>query len=404
MERFTAVETARVVSHLPNFFRKAMTQLIQEELHKELNTWEQVDIDQVLPNPDPLKLNYVLFTGVTGALGIYIVRELLTHTNAEIYCLVRAEAPQEAKERIAANFACYNLACTEQEWTRLHFVIGDLHQEQFGLTMSDYGHLADVIDTIIHCAANTSFVVRYEVSYKTNVFGTGELLRFAIRQRIKAFHHVSSCGVGVLAYYEHGDKDLGLFNGYSQSKYVSEKMVHFMLVRGLPGTIYEIGYLSLDYDRFNPTDSFESFLQLCIELKLVPEIDADFDYTPITSVAREMVQTALQQNFQQHKLNLHHPVPLPWSRIVASVCAVKPDVKPMPFLEFFPIFQEFMRLYRGKRIYAMKKVISKDFPLQLNAMFRGVPSDFSPANSPQKYDFERLTSIFSHVQHTYEWQ
>jgi len=131
--------------------------------------------------------------------------------------------------------------------------------------MSDYGHLANVIDTIIHCAANTSFVVPYEVSYKTNVFGTGELLRFAIRQRIKAFHHVSSCGVGVLAYYEPGDKDLGLFNGYSQSKYVSEKMVHFMLDRGLPGTIYEIGYLSLDYDRFNPTDSFESFLQLCID-------------------------------------------------------------------------------------------------------------------------------------------
>jgi len=404
MERFTAVETARVVSHLPNFFRKAMTQLMQEELHQELSKLEQVDIDQVLPNPDPLKLNNVLVTGVTGALGIYIVRELLTHSKAEIYCLVRAGTPQEAKERIAANFACYNLACTEQEWTRLHPVIGDLHQEQFGLTMSDYGHLADVIDTIIHCAANTSFVVRYEVSYKTNVFGTGELLRFAIRQRIKAFHHVASCGARVLAYYEPGDKDLGLFTGYSQSKYVSEKMVHFMLERGLPGTIYEIGYLSLDYDRFNPTDSFESFLQLCIELKLVPEIDADFDYTPIASVAREMVQTAQQQNFQQHKLNLHHAFPLPWSAIVASVCAVKPDVKPMPFLEFFPIFQEFMRLYRAKRIYAMKKVISKDFPLQLNAMFRGVPSDFSPANSPQKYDFERLTSILSHVQHTYEWQ
>jgi FlaA1/EpsC-like NDP-sugar epimerase len=100
MERFTAVETARVVSHLPNFFRKAMTQLMQEELHKELSTLEQVDIDQVLPNPDPLKLNNVLVTGVTGALGIYIVRELLTHSKAEIYCLVRAGTPQEAKERI----------------------------------------------------------------------------------------------------------------------------------------------------------------------------------------------------------------------------------------------------------------------------------------------------------------
>jgi len=381
-----------------------MTQLMQEELQKELSTLEQVDINQVLQNPDPLKLNCVLVTGVTGALGIHIVRELLTHTNAEIYCLVRAETPQQAKERIAANFAYYNLACTEQEWTRLHPVIGDLHQEQFGLTMSNYSHLADVIDTIIHCAANTSFVVRYEVSYKTNVFGTGELLRFAIRQRIKAFHHVSTCGVRVLTYYEPGDKDLGMFNGYSQSKYVSEKMVHFMLDRGLPGTIYQIGYLFLDYDRFNPTNSVESFLKICMELKLVPVIDADFDYTPITSVAREMVETAQQPNFQQHKLNLHHPVPLPWSRIVASLCAVKPDVKPMPFLEFFPIFQEFMKLYRGKRIYAMKKVISKDFPLQLNAMFRGVPSDFSPANSPQKYDFERLTSIFSRVQHTYEWQ
>lgn len=54
MKKCTAVETARVVSHLPNFFRKAMTQLMQEEVHKELSTLEQVDINQVLPNPDPL--------------------------------------------------------------------------------------------------------------------------------------------------------------------------------------------------------------------------------------------------------------------------------------------------------------------------------------------------------------
>lgn len=379
-------------------------QMMQGELDKELNALEQVRIDQVIPNPGVLALDYVLVTGVTGALGVYIVRELLTHTNAEIYCLVRAETPQQARERIAANFAWYNLACTQQEWTRLHPVLGDLHQEQLGFTVSDYNHFADVIDAVIHCAANTSFVVPYEVSYKTNVFGTGELLRFTVRRRIKAFHHISSCGVRVLAHYEPGDRDLGLFNGYSQSKYVSEKMVHFMLDRGLPGAIYEIGYLYSDYDHFDPTDSFESFLQLCMELKLVPEFDADLDYAPITSVAREMVETAVQQDFQQCKLNLHHPVPLHWSEVVASVCAVKPDVKPMPFPEFFPIFQEFMRSYRGKRVYAMRKVISKDFPLQLNAMFRGVPSDFSPANFPAKYDFERLTSIFAQVRHTYEWQ
>lgn len=390
------------INHNASLLEGAMDYTVQADLDQKLRTLEQIAI--TLPQIDSAarNLSHVLVTGATGLLGSYIVQDLLLHTDATIHCLVRAETAEQGLARIAKNFSLYHLTREERSWQRLKVVPGDLQAERLGLTLNSYHELADTIDTIFHCAANTSFVAAYNVSRKTNVCGTCELLQFAATQRLKEFHYVSSCSVRVPSYYRPTDTDIGLFNGYSQSKYVSERLVNFMFDQGLPGVQYNIGYLYATED-LNATSAFESLIRLFMELKLVPEMDAYFDYTPVWDVSKAMVNTALERDFRQRTQTLHHPVALHWREIVTALQLADSSVQAMPFATFFPIYQEFMKRYRGTRVYAMKKVLSRDFPSHLNAMFKGIVSDFSPANCPPTFNLSDLAFAFSRVKSTYEW-
>ncbi|HEY1015785.1 MAG TPA: amino acid adenylation domain-containing protein, partial [Herpetosiphonaceae bacterium] len=51
-----------------------------------------------------------LLTGATGFLGAYLLVELLAQTDAAVHCLVRADSPEAARERIMQNLARYGLA------------------------------------------------------------------------------------------------------------------------------------------------------------------------------------------------------------------------------------------------------------------------------------------------------
>ena len=47
----------------------------------------------------------VLLTGATGFLGAYLLRDLLTHTDAKVHVAVRAKSRHEAWDRLAAKMA-----------------------------------------------------------------------------------------------------------------------------------------------------------------------------------------------------------------------------------------------------------------------------------------------------------
>lgn len=379
-----------------------MNYTVQEDLEEKLSVLQLLNMALPLARATELKLAHVLVTGATGLLGIYIVQELLLHTDAIIYCLVRSETPEQGLARIVENLALYRLSGETLAARRIIPVMGNLQVDQLGMEPDAYDQLARTVDTIVHCAANTSFVASYEVSRRTNVCGTYELLRFAAAVQLKDFHYISSCSVRIPAYYQAADADIGLFNGYSKSKYVSEQLVKCMFDRGLPGVQYTIGYLYTPED-LGASSSFESFIRLCMELKLVPKMDTYFDYTPIEYASGAIADIAVQREFQHRDRSLHHPVALCWDDIVAAVQLVEPEVEALPFTTFFPIFQTFMKRYRGMRIYAMKRIISKNFPLQLNAMFKEVASDFPSNYCPPTYSVSDLASIFKHMKETFVW-
>src|SRR5262245_756120 len=78
----------------------------------------------------------VLLTGATGFLGAHLLHELFGHTRATIYCLVRAQNADEARQRLQTNFARYFTDALDLG--RVRPLVGDLAERNLGLTSETY--------------------------------------------------------------------------------------------------------------------------------------------------------------------------------------------------------------------------------------------------------------------------
>ncbi|MFP4575688.1 MAG: amino acid adenylation domain-containing protein, partial [Coleofasciculus sp.] len=102
----------------------------------------------------------ILITGASGFLGAFLLRELLQHTNATVYCLVRAKTLEAGQQKIAASFNRYLLSSDKLE-SRVVPVLGDLAQPRLGLSESQYEALTSEIDCIYHNGAFVNLIYPY---------------------------------------------------------------------------------------------------------------------------------------------------------------------------------------------------------------------------------------------------
>lgn len=191
----------------------------------------------------------VLLTGATGFVGAFLLAELLRHTEATVYCLVRAADAEEGFGRIEKAFSRYGIQAGN--WReRVRPVPGDLGQPLCGLTPADFAGLASALDAIYHVGATVDFIQSYAAVRGANVQGTQEILRLASTGRPKRLHHVSSVAAfsvgdyaGEIAEATIPEAIAGLPDGYSRSKWVSEQLVHEAIRRGLAARIYRLGVI-----------------------------------------------------------------------------------------------------------------------------------------------------------------
>src|SRR5262249_19780255 len=92
----------------------------------------------------------VFLTGATGFLGSYLLRELLSRSQAEVICLVRAANLDEGRRRLE-----------QFDDRRVRVVVGDLTCERFGLDARSWQELTDRVDVIYHSAARVHLVQPY---------------------------------------------------------------------------------------------------------------------------------------------------------------------------------------------------------------------------------------------------
>jgi amino acid adenylation domain-containing protein/thioester reductase-like protein len=255
--------------------------------------------------------NYIFLTGSTGFLGAFLIDELLRKTPATLYCLVRAVDTQQGMKKLQQTLEKYRL------WQpgfshRIIPVAGDLEQPLLGLSIEQFNQLATQIDTIYHSGAQVNFVKPYSVVKVANVLGTQEVIKLAVQSQIKPLHYISTAGVfGPVSYFEDcpilfENEDIGDYEeyvaldlGYSQSKWVAEKLVKIAQSRGLPVTIMRPGFIlgHPETGVTHTTDFWSRFIKGCLEMGYFPElVNQAQEFIPINYVSEAIVYLSMQSD------------------------------------------------------------------------------------------------------------
>jgi thioester reductase-like protein len=261
----------------------------------------------------------ILLTGTTGFLGAYLLDELLHRTDAEIICLVRASDEAAGRRRLTKNLKRYSLTPPDID-ERVRVVVGDFSKPAFGLSPELYQQLAAEVDVIYHNGADFNLALSYAALRATNVGGVIESLKLAVATRTKPVHLVSTFAVhttaenrGQLVTEEDPiqpfEKQL---YGYTQTKWVGEKLVLEARQRGIPVTMYRPGHITGDSitGASNTNDLLHTLVIICLRLGAAPLRDVELDVTPVDYVAKALVELSFQPQSANRDFHLTNPIPM----------------------------------------------------------------------------------------------
>ncbi|MFH8800911.1 amino acid adenylation domain-containing protein [Streptomyces sp. NPDC017936] len=258
--------------------------------------------DDVRPGASPRTTGAprtVLLTGATGFVGPHLLAELLTATDAEIICPVRAATPAEAADRIRRALADQEIPLPAGAG-RITAVPADLARPDLGLGAALLAELAGTCDAVIHNAATVSILRDYGSLRAANTDSTRRLLRMAAARSVPV-HLVSTLSVAPPRSRSPEVPETffpphpGLVSGYQQSKWASERLLEQAAERGLPVTLHRLGRVTgaPDTGRVNRRDFLWSVLASGIPAGIVPDLFEAEVWTPADHVARAVVHLSL---------------------------------------------------------------------------------------------------------------
>ncbi|MFT3773623.1 MAG: thioester reductase domain-containing protein [Minicystis sp.] len=206
------------------------------------------------------EVRVAFLTGANGFLGKFLLLELLERVprkDGKVVCVVRAPSDHEARARLAAAYRADPLL--EQrfeklaEGGRLEALAGDLMKPRFGLSEEVFDRLCAEVDGIVHNGALVNHAFSYPQLFEPNVLGTVEVIRLALRKRLKSIGYVSTVGVaGGLArrdpvresedarsLWKERPIDSGYAVGYATSKWAGEVLLADVSDRfGVPTSVF----------------------------------------------------------------------------------------------------------------------------------------------------------------------
>jgi thioester reductase-like protein len=281
--------------------------------------------------------NNILINGVTGLLGGRTLKEYLETTNSTLYCLVRGENKDKARERILNMLSTYGL----DETIKLKFeqrvvpVIGDITKHKLGLDEEEYNNLTNTIDMVVHIAGKISLHGFYEEVKPVNVDGTRNMIDFALKTKQKYFIHTSTiaimgdCLLKNCPPYTEDDFYIGQeFEnmGYEQSKFEAEEMVRASSKDGLKWIVVRSGYIMGDskngFYPFGITSVpgvFYDYIKTAIEMKTFFNSPLYFDVTPVDYISRAIVHFSTQNKNIYEIYHLCNPNPCTLNDIINCV-------------------------------------------------------------------------------------
>ena len=276
----------------------------------------------------------VLLTGATGWIGSHLLLELLQHSQAPIYCLVRAHSLAEARARLLQSPALAGVALTSSQEARLQPLCGDLSLSQFGLADAQWQTLASQVGQIYHLGADVNLVADYASHRSANLLPLSTLARLATqcqRKQINILTPMTACrrqeGDRVVFHHQEArlDQPQGLLTAYAQSKWALEQAVFALGDLGLPVKIYRSSH-ALPHSKTGqakPRDTHGSVLKLAWVTGLVPDWDdSAVQGLPVDLLAQWLRDISLRDN-HPGPIHLENPQPTSIPEFVAA-CSPQP--------------------------------------------------------------------------------
>ncbi|WP_051813065.1 amino acid adenylation domain-containing protein [Kitasatospora sp. MBT63] len=308
----------------------------------------------------------ILLTGATGFCGAHLLHTLLTTTDAQVHCLVRAPDQEHALERIRA--AHQRFLRRDLDPARVRPLVGDLAEPLLGLSRTRFEQLAGTVDAVHHLGGQVNFLYPYHQLRAANVAGTREVIRLAGHSRAVPVHYLSTMAVlagfgaaGVPEVSEDTplDHPEHLSVGYVESKWVAEALLHNAAAAGLPVSVYRVNDVTGDL----ATGTMNLGTELCALIKYftdsgeVPEVELQLDFVPADSFTRALAHLAgnTPATGQVYHLTNPNPAMLPvlaerlrsrgrrvevlpyhrWVRGLVSYAATHPEHPITPFVPLF---------------------------------------------------------------------
>ncbi|WP_258086371.1 non-ribosomal peptide synthetase [Xenorhabdus bovienii] len=254
----------------------------------------------------------ILLTGATGFLGAFFLRDLLLQPEInQVTCLVRAHDNDAALLRVKKNLNQYGV-WQDEFLPRLQVIAGDITEPLLAMNPQTYKRLSVECDVIFHLAAHVNYIQPYSAHRAGNVVGTLNLLRFAVSEKVKSFHYISTIAVfgpaGLLSpistIYEDDDimpylDAMRYDSGYSQSKWVVERIIWQARDRGIPLSVYRPGFIMGDSQTGagNPNDSIARLLKGCIEIGAYPLlVNQRREFVPVNYVSSALLNISRDNN------------------------------------------------------------------------------------------------------------
>jgi L-aminoadipate-semialdehyde dehydrogenase len=277
----------------------------------------------------------VLLTGATGFLGVFILRELLSHTTkiGTVICHLRAKTKEAGLIRLRES--CQSRGFWNDEWlteNMVEIVLGDLESRQLGVGDEAWKDLSQRVDMVVHNGALVHWVYPYSKLRTANVMATLTLMELVSLGKPKALTFVSSTAVLEKDHYvslsdaliQRGERGIsevddleasasGLTTGYGQTKWVSERLVMEAGRRGMRGAIIRPAYVLGDTRTgvSNTDDFLWRLVKGCIQIGSVPDIHNTINMLPVDHVARCTVLASLED---QDPLKVYHLTARPLPR------------------------------------------------------------------------------------------
>ena len=254
-------------------------------------------------------------------MGAALLQELLSRdATLKVYCLVRSDSEESARERLEHTFQNYGLAVSVLE--RVCAIPGDIENVTLGLAAAEYARLSLEVDTVYHCAADINYSKPYALVKGPNVNGTHNVLRFACAGSPKTLQYVSTAGLfgatAALLGIHHVPEDydirtsipiISIENGYVKSKWIAERIVQAASARGLRVGIYRLGFIegSSRTGIGNVSDLFCRMVCGCIQMGAYPNFpEKHWVVTPVDYAANAIAHISLSGGTGSYHIVVDH--------------------------------------------------------------------------------------------------